>query len=124
MSNFSGFSGQFCEVDLMTTTTMKPTTTTQTSSTTSLPTTTSTTPPTTSTSTTKLATTTATSTSTSTPAVTPKLCVPVNNCTVHYRCDASGNLNCVDGWAGINCDQMVPGGAADCAVFNCKFYND
>ena len=148
---YTGYSGQFCEIELTTTTSTRPTTTTSTTTTmpttttptttlpatatpttTTQPITTTTTPSTTTTTTVTTSTTTPTTTTPTTTTTTPtttsttpstttlKPCSPVSNCTTHYRCDTNGNRKCVDGWTGSNCNIQIPGGVADCAVYDCK----
>ncbi|XP_069126244.1 delta-like protein D [Argopecten irradians] len=44
-------------------------------------------------------------------------CVSDNACDGHYTCDNKGRKVCNSGWKGDNCDIMVPGGVADCSVY-------
>ena len=39
-------------------------------------------------------------------------------CWGHYTCDSLGQKVCKAGWTGDGCDTQIPGGAADCSVFD------
>ena len=55
------------------------------------------------------------------PPVATPACHLVNNCSTHFNCNSDGSKQCLDGWRGDNCDEIIPGSVADCSYYDCKY---
>lgn len=42
------------------------------------------------------------------------------DCSGHYNCGVNHIKECIPGYMGANCNEIIPNGVADCDVFECK----
>ena len=61
-----------------------------------------------------------TATPVSTPTNIRPSCAHIDNCSAHFTCNSNGSVECLTGWSGDTCNQLIPDSVADCTVYDCK----